>query len=81
MSAHDAFNSLLSSRPQTYKQRIKHLLFEHQSAATESRTDGVVSMKVAQEQHRGSEADLRVDARDLKATLREIESAHDEFIK
>ncbi len=66
---------------QVYKQRIKHLLFEYQSAATGLRTEGVTTLRVAQETHRDAEAELRGDGRDLKATLREMEASHDDFMK
>lgn len=36
---------------------------------------------MAQETHRGSEAELRSDRRDLKAVLREMETAHEDFLK
>ena len=40
-----------------YKQRIKHLLFEHQSESTDARTDGQVSLKMAQARARGEAAE------------------------
>lgn len=64
-----------------YKQRIKHLLFEHQSEATDSRTEGQVALKLAQEAHRSSEWELKSDRRDLAAVLREMESSHEDFLK
>lgn len=64
-----------------YKQRIKHLLFEHQSEATDSRTEGQVSLKLQQEKERASERELTADRRDLKAVLREAETAHEEYLK
>jgi growth arrest-specific protein 8 len=64
-----------------YKQRIKHLLFEHQSEATDARTDAQTALKLQQEKERDSEKELKVDRRDLKAVLREIEVAHEDYLK
>lgn len=64
-----------------YKQRIKHLLFEHQAEATEARTEGQVALKLAQEAHRGSEGEVKGDRRDLRAVLREMETSHEDFLK
>ena len=56
-----------------YKQRVKHLLFEHQNEATKLKTDGQVSLKMAQDQHRDSETELQKDERALKLDLKEME--------
>lgn len=64
-----------------YKQRIKHLLFEHQSEATDAKTDGQVSLKMAQEGHRSSERELKTDRRDLRGAVKELEAAHEDFVK
>lgn len=66
---------------QVYKQRIKHLLFEHQAEATEARTEGQIAVKLAQESHRGSEKEMKGDRRDLKAVLREMEVSHEDYLK
>lgn len=64
-----------------HKTRIKHLLFEHQGDATDGRTDGAVGLKLAQEAHRESERELKADKRDLSGVLREMETAHDEYVR
>jgi hypothetical protein len=66
---------------QLYKLRLKRLLFEHQADAVESQTDGRVAMKAAQETHAAAEHELGADARDLKAVLRDMEVAQDEFVR
>jgi hypothetical protein len=66
---------------QVYKQRIKHLLFEHQAEATTARTEGQVALKLQQERERHSETELKADRRDLKAVIREVEVSHEEYLK
>lgn len=64
-----------------YKQRIKHLLFEHQSESTDAKTDGQVSLKMSQEVARDSELGLKEDRRALQSVLKEMETAHEDFLK
>ena len=64
-----------------YKQRVKHLLFEHQNEATKLKTDGQVSLKMAQDQHRDSETELQKDERALKLDLKEMELSHEDYVK
>lgn len=70
-----------SSTPQVYKQRIKHLLFEHQNETTVKKTDVQVSMKIAQGDHRTSEGELKKDRRALKQELKEMQIAHDDHMR
>lgn len=64
-----------------FKQRIKHLLFEHQADTTDTLTDGQAALKLGLEEHVGSERELKADRRDLKALLKEMETAHEEFVR
>ena len=66
---------------QVYKQRIKHLLFEHQNETTERKTEGQISLKMGQDEHRTSEAQLKKDKRALKVELKEMQTAHDDFMR
>lgn len=63
------------------KQRVKHLLFEHQTETTDAKTEGVISLKLAQDGHRESEEELRRDRRALAAELREMEAAHEAYLR
>jgi hypothetical protein len=63
------------------KQRVKHLLFEHQTESTDSKTDGVVSLKMAQDGHREGEEELKRDRRALAGQLREMEAAHEAYTR
>lgn len=64
-----------------YKQRVKHLLYEHQNEATHLKTEGQVSLKMSQDQHRDSEIELQKDERALKLDLKEMELSHEDYIK
>lgn len=64
-----------------YKQKVKHLLYEHQNNIVELKADGLVSLKLAQDEHRDDEQDLRKDKRALKIELKEQELAHEDIVK
>lgn len=66
---------------QVYKQKVKHLLYEHQNNITEMKAEGTVSMKLAQKDHRSQEMDLRKDMRTLKVELKEQELANEMVVK
>lgn len=70
-----------SSRLQVYKQKVKHLLYEHQNNLTEMKAEGTVVMKLAQKEHRTQEGALRKDMRALKAELKEQELASEVVVK
>jgi len=64
-----------------YKQRLKHLLHEFQNELTLKRTTGEMTLKIQQDENRGSEADLKADRRSLRIELKEMELSHEEFLK
>ncbi|XP_054426193.1 dynein regulatory complex subunit 4 isoform X1 [Pteronotus mesoamericanus] len=64
-----------------YKQKVKHLLYEHQNSLTEMKAEGTVAMKLAQKEHRTQEGALRKDVRTLKVELKEQELAHEVVVK
>merc|ERR1712098_486459 len=64
-----------------YKQKVKHLLYEHQNNISELKAEGLVSLKQAQDGHNSSEMDLRKDKRSLKVELKEQELGHEDVIK
>jgi growth arrest-specific protein 8 len=63
------------------KQRVKHLLYEHQTESSDSKTEGLVSLKMSQDVHRESEEELKRDRRALTAQLREMEAAHEAYLR
>lgn len=64
-----------------YKQKVKHLLYEHQNNISELKAESAVALKLAQDDHRGEEMDLRKDKRALKVSLKEQELSHEDIIK
>ncbi|XP_015262197.1 PREDICTED: growth arrest-specific protein 8 [Gekko japonicus] len=64
-----------------YKQKVKHLLYEHQNNLTELKAEGTVAMKLAQKDHRSQEMDMRKDMRTLKVELKEQELANEMVLK
>ncbi|XP_055002355.1 dynein regulatory complex subunit 4 isoform X2 [Sorex araneus] len=64
-----------------YKQKVKHLLYEHQNSLTEMKTEGTVVMKLAQKEHHTQEALLRKDMRALKVELKEQELSNEVVVK
>jgi len=64
-----------------YKQKVKHLLYEHQNNITELKADSTLTLKLEQDEHRGKESDLRKDKRSLKIQLKELELSHEDVIK
>lgn len=64
-----------------YKQKVKHLLYEHQNQISELKGDGAVSKRMAEKQHALKEDSLSMDKRALKVELKEIELSHEAVIK
>jgi len=64
-----------------YKQKVKHLIYEHQNKISELKADGAVAIKLAQDGHRKSENELRQNTRSLKVDLKEKELSHEDVIK
>eukprot|EP01029_Cantina_marsupialis_P012224 TRINITY_DN2702_c0_g1_i3.p1 TRINITY_DN2702_c0_g1~~TRINITY_DN2702_c0_g1_i3.p1 ORF type:complete len:455 (-),score=166.16 TRINITY_DN2702_c0_g1_i3:292-1656(-) len=59
------------------KQRIKHLLHEHQNETAQRRTELEVQLKQAQDENRVDEADVKVDGNVIKRQLKESEVDYD----
>lgn len=64
-----------------YKQKVKHLLYEHQNNIAELEAERIAALKLAQEDHRGNELELRKDKRSLKVELKEQELANEDVMK
>lgn len=64
-----------------YKQRIKHLLFEHQSETAAAKTSGVLGVKAAQAGHVADEGEMKKGKRGLKVQLKEMQVAHDDHLR
>lgn len=64
-----------------YKQKVKHLLYEHQNNIAELKAESAVQLKLAQDDHENNEQDLRKDKRSLKVELKEQELSHEDVVK
>jgi len=64
-----------------YKQKVKHLLYEHQNSITQLKTDLEMATKLLQDEHRQREKELKDDKRNLKQVLKERELAHEEAVR
>jgi len=64
-----------------YKQKVKHLLYEHQSNISSLKTDGEAQLKEQSELHRDREGELHKDKRSLKLEIREQELEHESIIQ
>jgi myosin heavy subunit len=63
-----------------YKQKVRHLLYEHKVQIAELKTESERALKNKLEEHREKEADLKRDKRDLKKEKDSQELEHDEQI-
>ncbi|KAF7410206.1 hypothetical protein HZH68_004587 [Vespula germanica] len=58
-----------------YKQKVKHLMYEHQTNLSETKADHLVALKLAQDDHISQENELIRDKKELKKAQREQEVA------
>lgn len=64
-----------------YKQRLKHLLYEHQNEIANKKAEAEKALKMAQDDDREAETNFKEDKRVLMITLKETEFTHDEYIR
>lgn len=64
-----------------YKQRLKHLLHEHQNDITHKKTEAEMALKMAQDDDREAELEIKDDRKILSSQLREIELNHEEYVR
>nr|CAD7452108.1 unnamed protein product [Timema tahoe] len=64
-----------------YKQKVKHLMYEHQNNLSELKVESMVGLKLAQDDYTEQELELLKDKKNLKAKLLEQELASEEDIK
>ena len=64
-----------------YKQKVKHLLYEHQNNVSQLKEDQERALKLQLEEHRLREADSKKEKRSLKMELKELELAHEDAIR
>jgi hypothetical protein len=64
-----------------YKQRLKHLLQEHQNEITHKKTESEMALKMAQDDDREIEYDIKNDRRTINNELKEVELSHEEYVR
>jgi len=63
-----------------YKQRVKHLLYEHTNEITQLKAAAESSLKMSQDNHRAEESEIKKDRRNLKVGLKAIELSHEDYL-
>uniref|UniRef100_A0A7S1XXH6 Growth arrest-specific protein 8 domain-containing protein n=1 Tax=Phaeomonas parva TaxID=124430 RepID=A0A7S1XXH6_9STRA len=64
-----------------YKQRVKHLLHEFQDEVTKEKAEGERALKLAQDQNRAAESELKADRRALRLDLTDVDSSFKDYVK
>lgn len=64
-----------------YKQRLKHLLSEHQHETTQRKIEGELALKMAQDDNRAEKMEVKADKRVEVIAVREEDFNHEEFIR
>mmetsp|Transcript_12209 Transcript_12209/g.38254 ORF Transcript_12209/g.38254 Transcript_12209/m.38254 type:complete len:462 (-) Transcript_12209:55-1440(-) len=64
-----------------FQQRLKHLRYHQQDEVVELKTDGELALKLQEDHHRVTEAEIRKDKRALKVEMKEAEVAQEDFIR
>ena len=64
-----------------YKQKVKHLLYEHQNNIATLKAEGEMAMKLEQDEMRAKEDELQRDKRTLKKEIKEMELAHEDVVR
>lgn len=64
-----------------YKQKVKHLLYEHQNNITTLKADGELAVKIHQDEAMHVKDGLFHDKRSLKMEIKEQELAHEDVVR
>merc|ERR550514_61013 len=64
-----------------FQQRLKHLRYHQQDEIVELKTDAELALKLQEDHHRVTEAELKKDKRALKVEMKEAEVSQDDFIR
>lgn len=64
-----------------YKQRLKHLLHEQQYDISQKKAEAEMALKMAQDDDRETELDVKNDKRTQNISLKEVELSHEEYIR
>lgn len=64
-----------------YKQKVKHLLYEHQHNITTLKADGEMALKLKHDESAKEATSLQQDKRSLKLEIKESELAHEDVVR
>jgi hypothetical protein len=63
------------------KQKVKHLLYEHQNNLAQLKSEGQLELKVNNEFNEESQVGLRQEKRQLKIAMKESELSHEDVVR
>lgn len=63
------------------KQKVKHLLYEHQNNLAQLKSEAQLELKINNEGNDDSQLGLRNDKRHLKISMKEQELSHEDVIR
>merc|ERR1719161_1140636 len=64
-----------------FQQRLKHLRYHQQDEVVELKTESELALKLQEDHHRITEAEIKKDRRALKVEMKEAEVSQDNFIR
>lgn len=64
-----------------FQQRLKHLRYHQQDEVVELKTEAELALKLQEDHHRVTEAEIQKDKRSLKVEMKESEVAHEDFLR
>merc|ERR1719377_247776 len=64
-----------------FQQRLKHLRYHQQDEVVELKTDAELALKLQEDHHRVTEAEIKKDKRSLRVQMKESEVAQEDFIR
>lgn len=64
-----------------FQQRLKHLRYHQQDEVVELKTEAELALKLQEDHHRVTEAEIKKDKRSLKVEMKEAGVAHEDFLR
>jgi hypothetical protein len=64
-----------------FQQRLKHLRYHQQDEVVDLKTEAEMALKLQEDHHRITEAEIKKDKRALKVEMKEAEVAQEDFIR
>eukprot|EP00927_Polykrikos_kofoidii_P078778 TRINITY_DN75592_c0_g1_i1.p1 TRINITY_DN75592_c0_g1~~TRINITY_DN75592_c0_g1_i1.p1 ORF type:complete len:482 (-),score=151.06 TRINITY_DN75592_c0_g1_i1:40-1419(-) len=64
-----------------FQQRLKHLRYHHTNEIVELKTDAELALKLQEDHHRVTEAEIQKDKRALKVQMKEAEVSQEDFVR